>query len=284
MIARVWFLFRFELRKLRSRRLPLFAGLGVLLLALLAPHAAQVLETANAIAQQKSYEADRWANGWTSLCGAVSSARFFLTLAVVVLAGSSLAEETSSGTLRALCLRPLHRTEILLAKLLALWGYSGLLLLAAVGAAALGAELDRGLYDVVDPDFPDRLVRPFGDMCGLVYLAFGLTLAPLLALSSLGLLVSVLVEHPGHATGLAVAALFVLSALSGLSDELRPWVFVDYLQAPFTLVSDVAAQFTGTRARLEPEALARGVWVPLLWAAGCFGVSALVLERRDILA
>ena len=284
MIGRLLLLIRFEWRKLRSRRLPLFAGLGVLLLALLAPHAAQVLETANALAQNKTPEVDRWANGWTSLCSAVSSARFFLTLALVVLAGSSVAEETSSGTLRALCLRPLRRTEVLLAKLLALWSYSALLLLAAVLAAALGAEFDRGLYDVVDPDFPDRLVRAFGDMWGLVYLAFGLTLAPLLALSALGLLVSVLVEHPGHATGLAVAALFVLSALSGLSDELRPWIFVDDLQAPFTLVNDVASQFTGTRARLQPEALARGVWVPLLWAGGCFGLAAGVLERRDVLA
>lgn len=284
MIARLWLMFRFEWRKLLSRKLPIVAAILVLILALLAPRAGQVMDTAAAIAQGKSAKIDIFANGWTALCSAVNSARFFLVLAVIVLAGSSVAEETSQGTLRAICLRPVRRWEFLLAKLLGLWSYAAALLIAVVIAAALGAELDRGLYDVVDPSFPDRLVRAFGDMCGYVYLAVALTLPPLLALCSLGLLVSTLVEHPGHATGVAVGAFFALSAISGLADELRPWVFTNDLSSPFVLVGDIAAQYTGTKARLATGALARGVWVPLLWAGACFGIAATVLERRDVLA
>jgi len=283
-IARLWLMFRFEWRKLLSRKLPLVAAICVLILALLAPKAGQVMDTAAAIAQGKAAQANLYANGWTALCSAVNSARFFLVLAVVVLAGSSVAEETSTGTLRAICLRPVRRWEFLLAKLLGLWSYAAALLIAVVVVAALGAELDRGLYDVVDPSYPDRLVRAFGDMCGYVYLAVALTLPPLLALCSLGLLVSTLVEHPGHATGIAVGALFALSAVSGLADELRPWIFTEDLSAPFVLVGDIAAQYTGTKARLATGALARGVWLPLLWAGACFGISAFALERRDVLA
>ncbi|MBL4850572.1 MAG: ABC transporter permease [Planctomycetes bacterium] len=284
MIARLWLLIRFEWRKLLSRKLPIVAAICVLILALLAPKAGQVMDTAAALAQGKTAHVDLFANGWTALCSAVGSARFFLVLAVVVLAGSSVAEETSQGTLRAICLRPVRRWEFLLAKLLGLWSYAGALLIAVVIAAAFGAELDRGLYDVVDPSFPDRLVRAFGDMCGYVYLAVALTLPPLLALCALGLLVSVLVEHPGHATGIAVAALFALTAVSGMIDELRPWIFTDDLSAPFALVGDLAAQYTGTKSRLAIGALARGVWVPLLWTGACFGIAATVLERRDVLA
>ncbi|MGE0710727.1 MAG: ABC transporter permease subunit [Planctomycetota bacterium] len=283
MIARVLLLVRFEWRKLLGRRLPLFALLGVVLIALLAPKVGHVVDTATSLQQRgRAASVDRFANGWTALAGAVSTTRMFLTLAVLVLAGSAVAEERAQGTLRALLVRPVRRAELLLAKLLALWSYGGALLIAAVVAAAVGAELSLGLYDVVDPDYPERLTHAFGDMCGYVYLATALSLAPLLALSAMGLLVSVLFDHPGHATGVAVAALFLLSAWAGLDRDAKDYLFVGYLAAPFQIVGDLAEQYTNVRKDLAPSALAQATLVPLAWALGCFGASALVLTRRDV--
>jgi ABC-type transport system involved in multi-copper enzyme maturation permease subunit len=282
MIARLWLLFRFEWRKLLGRRLPLVVFFGVIVLALLAPKVGHVVDTASALAQGKVARQDPYAQGWSALCGSVKTTRLFLTLAVLVLAGSSVAEERSQGTLRALVLRPVRRAEIVGAKLLALWSYGAALLVAAVAAAAIGAELTQGLYDVVDPYYPDRLIHSFGDMWGYTYLAVGLSLPPLLALASMGILISSLFDHPGYATGVSVAALFFLSAAAGLSGFAREALFVGYLAAPFETVGDLAAQFTNVRKNLAPAAVLQAVVVPLAWALGCFVLTALVLSRRDV--
>jgi ABC-2 type transport system permease protein len=282
-MSRLWRLYRFEWEKLLARRLPLVAFALVVLVALIAPQVGQVVDTAASLMRSgKAGNADPFANGWTALAGAVGSTRMFLVIVVLILAGSSVAEESSYRTLQAMLVRPVRRVEILAAKALAIWSYASLLLVCAVAMAALGAELDQGLYDVVDPDYPDRLTHAFGDMWGYVYLAVGLTLLPLLALTCMGLLASTLFDHPGYATGVAIGGLFVASAAAGLSDAGESLLFVSYLRVPFEVVGDLAAQYTNVRQRLSGEALVEALVVPGVWAAGLFGAGALALVRRDI--
>jgi ABC-type transport system involved in multi-copper enzyme maturation permease subunit len=284
-IRRLWVLTGFEVRKLLARRLPLVAFLAVILVTLLAPQAGEVLDTAGSLMKGRGAEkgADDYANGWTALTGAVDSARMFLVVVLLVLSSSSVAEETGQRTLQAMFVRPLRRTEVLLAKALATWGYGVLLLLGAVGAAALGAELSLGLYDIMDPAFPARPPKHvYGDMWTYVFLATGLTLLPLASLTCLGLLTSVLFEHPGYATGVAIGGLFLLSAAGGLDQDTGSLLFVGYLSSPFELVSDLANQYTGTARRMTTEALMPAVIVPVGWAVGLFVIAATVLARRDI--
>jgi len=282
-IQRLWTLYRFEVRKLAARRLPLLAALAILLVALLAPQVGHVVDTAAALSRGEGAAESEFANGWTALSGAVKPARFFLVLVLLVLAASTVAEETGHGTIKALLTRPVGRTQLLLAKALATWSFAALVLVLAVAAAALSAELARGLYDVVDPVYPDRLKHAFGDMSGYLYVVTAVTLAPLLALTTLGLLASVLFEHAGHATGVAIGVLFFLSAFSGLADDAGAWVFVPYLAAPFDLFDDLANQYTGARRELWAT-VPRAALVPLAWSAALFAVAAVVLERRDITA
>lgn len=283
MIARVLRLFRFEWRKLLARRLPVAAFVTVALVALLSPQVGHIVDTAQSLMKSgQAQSSNPFDNGWTALAGAVATTRLFLAIVLLILAGSSLAEECSHGTLQALFVRPLRRIEVLAAKFLAIWSYSVLLLVFAVAMASLGAELDRGLYDVVDPDYPDRLTHAFGDMCGYVYAATVLTAIPLAALTAMGLLASVLFDHPGYATGVAIGALFLASAVSGLSEFSGQALFVSYLGAPFEVVADLAGQYTNVKGRMSAGAIAQGIAVPALWAAGLFFVTAWRLQTRDV--
>jgi hypothetical protein len=101
-------------------------------------------------------------------------------------------------------------------------------------------------------------------------------------LTALGLLSSVLFEHPGYATGVAIGALFVFSAASGLSKTSSEVLFVGYLSGPFETVGDLASQYVTARKGLSGEVLARTVGVPALWAGGLFALAAGLLSRRDI--
>lgn len=280
--ARLLVLLRVEAQKLLSRRLTVVAFGLVVLVAFAGPWAGQVVDTARGLTSDRPAAADPYQNGWTALAGSVGSARMFLLVVLLVLSASTVSEETSLGTLKALCARPLRRSELLLSKLAVVWGYGVALHLCAVGAAALGAELTHGLYDVpVDPLFPERIKHAFGDMCLLLYEVTALSALPLLSLCALGLLCSVLLEHSGHATGAAIGAAFVCSAAAGLSERVHELVFTVHLGASFEAFGDVAQRITGSEADLAasvPAALA----VPLVWALALFGLSALLLERRDI--
>lgn len=284
MIARIFRLARFEWRKLTARRLPLLALVIVVLIALLAPGVGRAVDTASSLMSGRVGGGDDagFKNGWVAMAGAVSTARLFIVIVVLVLAGSAVAEESAQGTLKTLFVRPIRRVELLLAKALATWGWGALLLVVAVLAAALGGELSQGLYDVADPTF-GITKHTFGTMLRYTLLATAVTLAPLAALTGLGLLASVLSDHPGHATGGAIGAVFFLSGVAGLlPGDAHQALFVTYSAMPFEVVDALANQFSGERDKLSLPGVLQAVAVCLAWAGATFGVAAALLNRRDI--
>lgn len=283
LVRRLALLVSFEVQKLIARRLPIVAFVLVLLVALVAPTVGHVVDSASALMSGKTVKKDDFANGWTALAGSVTTARPFVVLVLLVLASSTVAEEAGHGTLRALLVRPVRRGEVLAAKAIACWGYAVLLLGAVVLAAMAGGELTKGLYDITDPYYAERTKHTFGAMLRFVALATALSLPPLLAFTGLGLLISTLMDHAGHATGAAVGALFVLSAASGLlSDEVARWLFVSYAAFPFEVVSDVANQFSGQLDRFKAPFIQQAVVVSLGWSAALFAAAGVVFARRDI--
>lgn len=282
-MSRLWLLYRIELSKLLARRLPLLALLAVVALTLLAPALGRVASTAASLVQQGGAGGgESWENGWTVLAGAVQTARPLLVLVLLVLAGSSVSEEVSLGTLKSILARPVRRVELLLAKLLATWSFGLAVLLVVVLFAALGGELSphMGLYDVADPNFPARVKFTHGQMASYLWLSVFLTALPLLSLTALGLLASVWFDHPGYATGLAIMGLFLLSALGGLGGG-GDWLFVTYLSWPFETFRDLAHQISGAQTKLARR-LPLALLVPPLWTLGLFGLAAVSLQRRDV--
>ena len=280
MSGRLWTLYRVELSKLLARRLLWVGALGVILLSLAGPALSSAFAAAQAAAA-RGEGGDAFQNGWTVLSSSVSRASFLIWLLATVLAASSVAEEASWGTLRVVCARPVRRAEWIAAKVLSLWTLCSAALVLAVLAATLSSELAFGLYDVVDPLFPDRTVHTFGDMRWFVTAASAVSLIPLLALIALGTFCSTLVDHPGHATGAAVALLVVLSAAGGLSPGFEEHSFVSQLGLPFSLVSDLANQYTGKLREFNTD-LPRVGWVSALWAVVGYQLAALRLGLRDV--
>lgn len=278
-------LLRTEARKLLARRLTWIAFLVVVLVALVGPWAGKVVDTARSLGADKGPAlggGEAYRSGWVALASAVGHARLVLLGLLLMLSASSVSEETSLGTLKALCTRPLRRSELLLSKLAVIWGYGVVLHLAMIAAAALGAELTYGLYDVpVDPLFPERIKHAFGDMCVLLYEVTALSALPLLSLCALGLLCSVLLEHSGHATGVAIGATLLCSAAAGLSDRLQGLVFTVQLASSFEAFRDIAERYSGAESALG-AAIPAALLVPVVWALVLFAIGALLLERRDV--
>jgi len=258
-IGRVLALVRFELAKLLSRRFTWIGIVLVLAAAGLAPFLGSVAAKAEALSRGRSGHADEFQNAWTALASGLYYGVSVLTFVLLILAGSSVAEEAQQGTLKTLFLRPVRRVEVLLAKKLALSVFACALVFLMTGvAAAVGArsgaalvakrqarvdEAKIALTQAPDEDARNDARTELADaereverrgtdwypdvspektarvMLEYSVVAVFLTLPGLFALVGLGLLVSAAIDHPGHGTGVTFGIWFLLSALSSIFDK-----------------------------------------------------------------
>lgn len=215
---------------------------------------------------------------------------FFLVLT----AGLVVAGESGQGTLKMVLVRPVSRSEVLLAKAGSVCLYAlALLLVVGLTAAFVGSVVPASDFgSVIDPQYADP-ANPYvyveaGEMWGHLLAAVGLLVLPLLAAGMLGLTVSVLFENPGVASGTAVIAFLGLEITAGFFDgRAAARYFFNHYMPTFSDNSYVAilrGNAEGMSDALWPE----GLW---LWNLGCPAVtmaalllvSLLVFRRKAIL-
>jgi ABC-2 type transport system permease protein len=155
----------------------------------------------------------------------------FLPTAVAVTAGDSIAGEAQQGTLRYVLLRPVGRTRLLLAKLVAAMVFALLtLLVVAATAYVLGAVLLGGTT-------ADQTTTTFSgtdltgtELAGRTALALLYALLSMLGVASVALFLSTIVRSPLAATMGTLALLIGSSLLLTLdaADTLRPYLVTRY--------------------------------------------------------
>jgi len=180
-----------------------------------------------------TYESKQYFNGLTfALYSVLFSFTLLLPIFVSMSAGSQIASEARSGTLRMICTRPISRASLILSKFLVSAFHAGLLLTffivlnLVVGLIFVGwgnLELYPGPLNLVDA--PGKIMRDEALM-RFAYAALSGTWA-LLVIVSLALLSSVVFDSPAQAVVMTIAVYLGLYIVGRVEffDQLRPYFF-----------------------------------------------------------
>jgi ABC-2 type transport system permease protein len=164
----------------------------------------------------------------------------FLPIAVAVVAGDSIAGEAQAGTLRYLLARPVGRTRLLVAKLLAVLAF---VLVTVVVVAGVGYVIGKTVFDAqpIGGTSVSGTSLTQADLTGRTLLAVGYVAVSMLGVAAFALFFSTLTDSPLGATMGALAVLvtssllFTLDAASPIAPYLptRYWLaFVDLFRDP----------------------------------------------------
>ena len=164
----------------------------------------------------------------------------FLPIAVAVVAGDSIAGEAQAGTLRYLLARPVGRTRLLVAKLVAVLAF---VVVTVVVVAGVGYVLGSTLFDAqpIAGTSVSGTSLTSAELTGRTVLAVGYVAVSMLGVAAFGLFFSTLTDSPlGETMGalavlVASSLLFTLDAASPIAPYLptRYWLaFVDLFRDP----------------------------------------------------
>jgi ABC-2 type transport system permease protein len=164
----------------------------------------------------------------------------FLPIAVAVIAGDAVAGEAQAGTLRYLLARPVGRTRLLVAKLVAVLAF---VVVTVVVVAAVGYLVGTTLFDAqpIGGTSVSGTSLTSEEITGRTALAIGYVAVSMLGVAAFGLFFSTLTDSPLAATMGALAVLvtssllFTLDAASPIAPYLptRYWLaFVDLFRDP----------------------------------------------------
>src|SRR5438270_521248 len=208
-----------------------------------------------------------------------------LPLLVGVLGSDIVSAESAEGTDKLLLTRPVRRWKILTAKLVTLWMFATLTLLAgallAYGVAApflprggwtaptfTGFSVARGAFNVDAvrqlPLWKDTLI------------AYGLEWYALLCVAAIALLLSVLFKSSAAAIGTMLASLIGGTILTRISPD---WTAGKYLFVSALPLSDY---YSGEPPPYDGMSMIFCIGLLAAWAAGALIVSYAIFIRRDV--
>ncbi len=158
-----------------------------------------------------------------------------IPLLIAVAAGGLVAGEKQAGTLRTILIRPVRRAAVLGAKLAAAWIHAaGLAVFVGVLSLIVGYVV-FGPGDLVVMSFKSSSFSVLAEPQALSHLAlaYGLAVVAMMAVASLGVLLSVLCDNPLTAAGLTVAVLLVLQSLRLIPyfQWLQPYLLTEHIWA-----------------------------------------------------
>ncbi len=158
-----------------------------------------------------------------------------IPLLIAVATGGLVAGEKQTGTLRTILIRPVRRAGVLGAKLTAAWIHAaGLVVFVGVLSLLLG-YIAFGPGDLVVMSFKGSSFSILAEPQALSHLAlaYGLVVVAMIAVASLGVLLSVLCDNPLTAAGLTVAVLLVLQSLRLIPyfQWLQPYLLTEHIGA-----------------------------------------------------
>jgi ABC-type transport system involved in multi-copper enzyme maturation permease subunit len=215
---------------------------------------------------------------------------FFL----VLVAGLSMAGESGQGTLKMVLVRPIHRGDLFLAKVITIFFYALALLVCVAVASAVVADVCPGVDfgDVIDPQYDDP-ANPYiytesGEMWGHLFRAVALVFLPMLAAGALGLTVSVLFENPGVASGTAVVTFLALEILKEFLKRRDVEILLFNYYLPTLSDSSYVSILYGNAVGLSDAIWPAGLWiwnllVPVVTMAGLLLFAMAVFRRKAIL-
>jgi ABC-2 type transport system permease protein len=196
---------------------------------------------------------------------------FMLPLIASLVAGDIVAAEDGNGTLKTLLTRSVDRGQVFAAKALAAMTYGAIaVFLSAVVATVAGVAAwgfnSVTTYSGTVVSAPEGLLLVFG--ANAVYLI------PLLAVASLGVLLSTITRNSAAAVVGAVGLtilLFIIGQIPGL-EGIRPYLLTEQYENWHGLL----------RTPTDWAPIAHSAWVCALYAVPALIAGYLVFLRRDV--
>lgn len=192
-------------------------------------------------------------------------------LITALVAGDIIASEDHNGTLKTIFTRSLERGQIWRGKVLAAASYA----VVAIAVSGLTAIVAGCLVSGFNPLTSLSGTRvPAPTALGLVAASLGVYLVPILAIASVGLLLSAVTRNSAAAVvgtllfSLLLQLLAILPGLGGLE--------------PYLLSSQFDAWQGLLREPADWGPVVRSVWVCALYAGPALAGSYLVFARRDV--
>lgn len=301
MIGRLWRLVRFEVKKLYGRRfllvpqglytkLPgplksiaappfvLIAYFVIIAAAMVSGLGEWVLDRARTIATGEG--TDPFKNAWSTLAGSASKAQFIAMIMLLILSGTSMAEEAQFGTMKAILTRPYRRAETILAKALTLSLFVVSIVFVLALAGLLTGSINYDFIEIRDPRYVDNVIVKLDDMWKTTVIAFLLLIPPLLALVSFGIFLSLIIEQPGYSVGVAMGGVLVMGVLGMIYDSFAEYSFIHWSSVPLSILENRGASYTRYRFKLLPAL--KSIAVCFSYCAAFYGLSIWRLSVRDI--
>jgi ABC-2 type transport system permease protein len=210
---------------------------------------------------------------------------WLLPLLVAMLGSDIVSAESAEGTDKLLLTRPVRRWKILGAKLVTLWIFATLTLVAA---AVLSLAISATFLPARGWDAPS--FNGFQLRGGTVHIdavrelplwrdaliAYGLAWFALLAVSGIMLMLSVLFRSSAASIGTMLASLIGGTILTRLSPE---WTAGKYL---FVSALTLADYYSGAPTPYEGMSMAFCLTLLTAWAAGTITIAFVQYTRRDV--
>lgn len=188
-----------------------------------------------------------------------------------LVAGDIFAAEDQNGTLKTILTRSLDRGQIFLGKALAAATYALAALLLMGGVAVVAGSVESGFNSLTT--LSGTKVSAMKGL-GLVAASLAVYLIPMLAVASIGLLLSTTTRNSAAAVvaTLMIALIMQLVGILPGLEGIRPYLLPRQFDAWQGLL----------REPTDWAPIIRAAWVCALYAVPCLGAAYLVFLRRDV--
>lgn len=199
------------------------------------------------------------------------AAQWALPLLTAVVAGDVFASEDQHGTWKTVLTRSTSRGRLFWAKTIVAAAFAVLVLVVLAASTIAASTLVVGHQPLVG--LGGQSIEPAAAL-RLVSLAWLSALPPLLAITSLAILLSVWSRNPaiGIAAPVVIAMVLQLVGALGGVESVRPLLPTTAFEAWHGLLADPV--FTGP--------VTTGLLVSVAWCVLCLGAAHVLLRRRDI--
>lgn len=197
----------------------------------------------------------------------------FLPISVAVIAGESIAGEAQGGTLRYLLARPVGRTKLLVAKLMAVFAFVAVAVLLVAGSGFLIGRLLFGVSAIPASTFSGTTLTSQQILVRSV-LAIGYVIVSMLGIAAMALALSTATDSPLSATLGALALLIGSSLLLTLdaANALKPYLPTRYWLSFVDLFRDPILW----------RNVERGLLLQLVYVAVLLGIAWANFASKDI--
>ena len=256
-------LLRNEIAKAVRCKLPYFGLFGAALICVLTYVVADELSTADT--------GNAW--GYVTLSMQLVFTDIGLIF-VLVFSAMLMADETRSGTIRAMLAAPLYRWEFYAAK-----AAMGLLYMVVISFVTLALSMALAKvhyrFGAVSDSF--GVIYSQGKVLGNFLLAFVLTWIPLGAIVLYGLFISTIVRSPGAAVAVSIGTLYIIDFTKHLVG-LDPYIFTRYISYPWQILQQMAQ---GVDYQWHPEVW-KMIGLSCLYGVVAFGAGLLIFLWQDL--